>query len=128
MGNRRGLTRAFATSLMVIGFTVVGTGSAQAVGACDSGAFCAYKLNDLNAGGSHAEWQGSASSWPATVRNAENSVKNNGTSGMSVQVYDQLWYVDSHYCLYKGHSLNLPSNKDEDGESHKWANGLTGCF
>jgi Peptidase inhibitor family I36 len=125
---RRRHFSVLAVSALVAGVGLSTASPAAAVGACDTGAFCAYQLNDLNASGHHFEDQGNGSSWPSGVSNAENSVYNHGTSGKAVRVYDFGGYIDTHYCVFKDHSLNLPSNKDEDGQSHQWLSGLSGCF
>lgn len=108
---------------------VIGAAGAASANVCDSGAFCAYQKVGYDSSGIHYEWQGGSDVWPSGIFNAENSVRNYGTSGLVVQVYDYSWGINEHYCVFKGHSLNLPDANDEDGQSHYWESA-TGkmCF
>lgn len=113
---RRICAGAIVSGALLIAVPPVAVGA----GACDTGAFCAYVATNFNPAYAHYEWQNDYAVWGSAVGNKENSVKNNGTTGKMVRVYDQSYYIDSHYCFLMGHSLNLPDNKDNDGESHKW--------
>lgn len=101
---------------------------AQAVGPCDNGAFCAYKEPNFDTSSTHYEWQAAVANWPTNIDDDEDSVNNNGTISAPVQVYDSINYSDPHYCVRRGIRLNLPSNKDNDGNSHRWNSSSSGCF
>jgi hypothetical protein len=121
--------RRFLVALLSAGAMFgVYASAAQAVGACDSGAFCAYREPNFNTAYTHYEWQGYVKNWPSGIDDDEDSVRNNGTTAPPVQVYDSIDMADPHYCVERNHGLNLPSNKDNDGNSHKWWSGASGCF
>jgi hypothetical protein len=96
---------------------------------CVSGTFCAYNTNscathDQN----HEVWSVQSFNWPGHIDDDEDCVRNNGTIGAPVAVYDSINHNDFHYCIYQGHTVTLPTNKDGDGNSHRWESGRSGCF
>jgi hypothetical protein len=122
------MAKRFSVVVLAAGSLLGFTAAAQAVGACDSGAFCAYTAENFNDTYAHLEMFAANSDWPSSIDDGENSVWNNGTITAPVRVYDSTGYNDAHYCVYRTHRLNLPSDKDEDGQSHKWVSGITGCY
>lgn len=117
---RKVVLAAFAAS--VLGGVAVATPAS----ACDYYNFCAYTGHDFNGDRFMRDYR--VSDWPSYIDDGENSAWHNGSSSAPVRVYDSTAYSDPHYCVYKGHRVTLPDNKDNDGQSHQWISGLTGCF
>jgi hypothetical protein len=98
---------------------------------CTSGNFCAYDSNSCAGHGqNHEVWASQSFNWPGHIDDQEDCVRNNGTIGHPVAVYDGTSHSDFHYCINQGHTVTLPTNKDGDGNSHRWESGRdeSSCF
>lgn len=128
---RYSLVAVLLAVLVTVASLVVSQGAAHAAGACDGGAFCVYTNERWDPSGPHFEAQGNNGDWHVafpTVSNGDESVINNGTSGMAVHVYDYPGGVGFKYCARKGSKFVIPAALDDDGRSHYWSWSTSGCF
>ncbi len=122
------LFKLAAVAAILTGTAVVAVpGTAQAARSqCSSGHFCIWTGESYN--GAFQQWSSSQRGW-GTLGNDEDSVYNR--NGLPVIVYDGSGYSDPHYCVRSGVYLRLPSNKDQDGESHRFTSTIpsgVGCL
>ena len=122
------LLLAIGAALLLFSALLAATATTASAHVCDSGYFCAWNSETCSHASNHERWFNQSFNWPDHIEEQEDCVRNNGTIGAPVAVYDSNNHSDFHYCVFQGHTVNLPFNKDNDGASHRWESSRTGCF
>jgi hypothetical protein len=121
--------RMVGAAILLGGLLAAALPATASAHSCTSGNFCAWDTNSCATHDQdHAVWDEQSFNWPAHIDDDEDCVRNNGTIGAPVAVYDSTNHNDYHYCIFQGHTVSLPTNKDGDGNSHRWESGRSGCF
>lgn len=125
--NRRNIA-ALTAVLVGSALAILPAGSAFAYTECNTGWVCFYTASDFNPASPHLDRFGDEFNWPSFITNQDESVHNHGTTGASVRVYTLDYFINQVYCVKMGSKVVLPSNWDNQGNSHEWLTGISGCL
>ncbi len=115
---------ALATSVLSVGvaFAAPSGQSMQPPANCApyTGETCVYVSSGF--GGNWDHIGSTMEVWPSVVKNKDDSLYNNGSSGRGFQVYSKTsWRGSDLYCIPKGWGwTNISWWKDNNGESNLW--------
>ncbi len=115
---------ALATSVLSAGVAFAGSSGQPmqppADCAAQTGRTCLYTNSGFQ--GTRVVYGGINEVWASAIRNKDDSLYNNGTSGKGFQVYSKTsWRGSDLYCIPKGWGwTNISWWKDNNGESNLW--------